>query len=50
MDRMDICHKLFSVVRRDALHSVPLKLKDHDTLYILDVGAGTGIWAIDMAE
>lgn len=49
-DRMDIYHKIFEVARRDALHSVPLYSNPHDPPRILDVGCGTGIWAIDMAE
>ncbi|KAE8451408.1 hypothetical protein EG329_004037 [Mollisiaceae sp. DMI_Dod_QoI] len=50
MDRMDIYHKFFSVARRDALHSTPF-IKNYDVgPRILDLGCGTGIWAIDMAE
>jgi methylase of polypeptide subunit release factors len=46
-DRMDIYHKLFMVARRDRLHTAPMPL---DQPRILDLGCGTGIWAIDMAE
>lgn len=50
-DRMDIYHKLFLVARRDQLHSAPVP---PDARWgpprILDLGCGTGIWAIDMAE
>jgi len=45
---MDIYHKLFSVARRDLLHQAPV-LQSGETR-ILDLGTGTGIWAIDMAE
>ena len=45
---MDIYHKLFLVARRDALHSAPI-VTTHAPR-ILDLGCGTGIWAIDMAE
>jgi 2-polyprenyl-3-methyl-5-hydroxy-6-metoxy-1,4-benzoquinol methylase len=47
-DRMDIYHKLFSVARRDQLHQAPIP--QHWEPRILDIGCGTGIWAIDMAE
>ena len=48
-DRMDIFHKLFLVSRKGALHKVPL-MPNHGPPRILDLGTGTGIWAIDMAE
>jgi ribosomal protein L11 methylase PrmA len=48
---MDIYHKIFLVARRDQLHSAPVR---RDATYgaprILDLGCGTGIWSIDMAE
>lgn len=47
-DRMDIYHKLFLVARRDQLHQAPLPTQWRPR--ILDLGTGTGIWAIDMAE
>lgn len=47
-DRMDIYHKLFSVARRDQLHQAPIP--QHWEPRILDIGCGTGIWAIDMAD
>jgi methylase of polypeptide subunit release factors len=49
-DRMDIYHKLFSVARREALHSPLYTLHNEQRPRILDLGCGTGIWAIDMAE
>jgi 2-polyprenyl-3-methyl-5-hydroxy-6-metoxy-1,4-benzoquinol methylase len=49
-DRMDIYHKLFAVARRDQLHQAPVPVQPHLQPRILDVGCGTGIWAIDMAE
>ena len=48
-DRMDIFHKLFLVARRDQLHSARL-VANYENPRILDLGTGTGIWAIDMAE
>jgi methylase of polypeptide subunit release factors len=47
---MDIYHKLFSVARRDALHSTPFIPNYDRGPRILDLGTGTGIWAIGMAE
>jgi SAM-dependent methyltransferase len=48
-DRMDIYHKFFLVARREQLHSTPFT-PNYDGPRILDLGCGTGIWAIDMAE
>lgn len=50
MDRMDIYHKIFSVARRDVLHSTPFIPNYDPGPRILDLGTGTGIWAIDMCE
>lgn len=47
-DRMDIYHQLFIVARRGHLHQTPIP--QHWSPRILDLGCGTGIWAIDMAE
>lgn len=49
-DRMDIYHKIFEVARNGALHVTPIVENDSDRARILDLGCGTGIWAIDMAE
>lgn len=46
---MDIFHKLFLVARKDQLHSARL-VANYENPRILDLGTGTGIWAIDMAE
>lgn len=48
-DRMDIYHKLFLVARREQLHQAPIT-PNWDQPRIMDVGCGTGIWAIDMAD
>lgn len=48
-DRMDIFHKFFLVARRDTLHSAPFT-PNYDGPRIMDLGCGTGIWAIDMAD
>ncbi|OCK90767.1 LaeA-like protein [Cenococcum geophilum 1.58] len=47
-DRMDIYHKLFLVARREQLHQTPIPRNWEPR--ILDLGCGTGIWAIDMAD
>lgn len=49
-DRMDIYHKIMEVARRGQLHTAPIYVNPHDPPRILDLGCGTGIWAIDMAE
>ena len=49
-DRMDIYHKIMEVARRGKLHDAPFTVNPHDPPRILDIGCGTGIWAIDMAE
>lgn len=46
---MDIFHKFFQVARKEVLHAAPLT-PNYDGPRILDLGCGTGIWAIDMAE
>jgi SAM-dependent methyltransferase len=48
---MDIFHKIFLVARQNdspygGLHQRPLPIHPR----VLDLGCGTGIWAIDMAE
>ncbi|RYP17919.1 hypothetical protein DL765_004238 [Monosporascus sp. GIB2] len=51
MDRMDIFHRFFQVAREKdtpfgSLHQLPLPAQPR----ILDLGCGTGIWAIDMTD
>jgi SAM-dependent methyltransferase len=43
---MDIHHTLILAVLHGALHLAPLK----DPQRVLDIGTGTGIWAIDFAD
>jgi 2-polyprenyl-3-methyl-5-hydroxy-6-metoxy-1,4-benzoquinol methylase len=49
-DRMDIYHQFFAVARRGQLHQAPVPTQPNVQPRILDVGCGTGSWAIDMAE
>jgi SAM-dependent methyltransferase len=46
-DRLDLLHHLFKMVLGGALYTAPLSKKPQR---ILDVGTGTGIWAIEMAD
>lgn len=52
LDRMDITHKFFTVARKhDALAGGLHEAKISSAgPRILDLGCGTGIWAIDMAD
>ncbi|KND86271.1 hypothetical protein TOPH_09102 [Tolypocladium ophioglossoides CBS 100239] len=47
-DSLDTFHKFFLVARNDCLFSSPLDLGRQ--LRVLDLGTGTGIWAIELAE
>lgn len=47
---MDIYHTMFLVARHERLHDSPISGPINNNTRILDVGTGTGIWAIDMAE
>jgi SAM-dependent methyltransferase len=47
MDRNDFQHCKFTLLMSDQLHLAPIKRDPHK---ILDLGTGSGIWAIDMAE
>ncbi|KAI5811847.1 S-adenosyl-L-methionine-dependent methyltransferase, partial [Pyronema omphalodes] len=45
-DRLDLNHEITRMAWDEKLHQAPL----HEPHRILDIGTGTGIWAIDMAE
>jgi len=45
-DILDMAHHMYLLTLDNKLHLAPLEDPEH----ILDVGTGTGIWAIDMAE
>jgi hypothetical protein len=47
MDRNDFQHCKFTLLTGNKLHLAPIKFY---TQKILDLGAGSGIWANDMAE
>lgn len=40
---------MFLVLRREELHRAPI-IRNYSQTRILDLGTGTGIWAMDMAE
>jgi methylase of polypeptide subunit release factors len=44
--RLDLHHEIMRLLWDDRLHESPLDQPDR----ILDIGTGTGIWAIDMAD
>lgn len=48
-EKIDIYHKIFLVLRKDELHRAPIT-PNYEPTRILDLGTGTGIWAIEMAE
>jgi len=48
LERLDVFHKIFLVARNGVLHSAPIYSLESPR--ILDLGCGTGIWVIDMAE
>lgn len=45
-DRLDLQHHIWQLLLDGSLHTAPL----NDPSRILDLGTGTGIWAIDMAD
>jgi SAM-dependent methyltransferase len=46
-DRLDLLHHLFKMMLGGDLYTAPLPKEPHR---ILDIGTGTGIWAIDIAD
>ncbi|POS71550.1 methyltransferase LaeA [Diaporthe helianthi] len=50
LDRLDAMHKLFQVARNYRLYSSHIILDNIPNLKVLDLGCGTGMWALDMAR
>ena len=44
--RLDMMHHIYLLLLQGRLHRAPLE----DPQRVLDIGTGTGIWAIDFAE
>lgn len=45
-DRLDLSHGMFKLIMRDKLYLAPISKPSR----ILDIGTGTGIWAIEMGD
>lgn len=45
--RLDLVHYIFLVLMQGKLHLAPIRKED--LKMVLDVGTGTGIWAIEFA-
>ncbi|KAL1633551.1 hypothetical protein SLS58_011035 [Diplodia intermedia] len=46
-DQLDICHHICNLTMDGRLHLAPI---DPRKLHVLDVGTGTGLWAVDFAD
>jgi 16S rRNA G527 N7-methylase RsmG len=47
LDRLDLTHQMFRLVLNDRLHLAPI---ENAPIKILDIGTGTGIWAIELGN
>ncbi|KAE8151265.1 S-adenosyl-L-methionine-dependent methyltransferase [Aspergillus avenaceus] len=45
-DRMDLLHHIYNLILNGEIHTAPLKNPQR----VLDLGTGTGIWAVDFAD
>lgn len=43
---MDLLHHIYNLILDGEIHIAPIK----DPQRVLDIGTGTGIWAVDFAE
>lgn len=50
LDRLDLQHHLFYLTLRGNLHQSALDASPYGVQHVLDIGTGTGIWAIDFAD
>ena len=46
LDRLDLSHQMFKITMGDKLYLAPID----KPATILDIGTGTGIWAIEMGD
>lgn len=46
LDRLDLSHQMFKITMGDKLYLAPIGKPGK----ILDIGTGTGIWAIEMGD
>ncbi|RAH49795.1 class I SAM-dependent methyltransferase [Aspergillus brunneoviolaceus CBS 621.78] len=49
-DRLTLLHQLFKSVTGGELHRAPVLRPRHRPQRVLDVGTGTGVWALDIAD
>ncbi|KUJ15418.1 S-adenosyl-L-methionine-dependent methyltransferase [Mollisia scopiformis] len=49
-DRLNMQHHIFALSFSDRLSLAPLSESDLDGKHVLDIGTGTGIWAVDFAK
>lgn len=45
-DRLDLTHRMFTIVIGDKLYLAPIAKPTR----VLDIGTGTGIWAIELGD
>ena len=45
-DRLDLSHQIFKITMGDKLYLAPIG----NPARVLDIGTGTGIWAIEMGD